>query len=108
MEDDDLAISQVLQQAPAEATEQDAKNAYYNASRNVAQAVADLWNLPPPLEKPKKTGEDADKWDEVRKICDEFDAEATRTLADALKHSRQQAGEAKVPTVSVEEYIAPK
>lgn len=108
MEEDELAIQQVLQQAPAEATYDDVKRVYYKLCRDIPKAVAELWNLPPLPEKSKKTGVNADKWDEVRKICDEFDAAATRALGDAIKQNRQMREEQeKAPTVSIEEYITP-
>lgn len=104
MEEDELVISQILQQAPVEIGYEEAKKAYYKACRDVSTAVAELWKLPPLLEKSKKVGVDADKWDEIRNLCDEFDAEATRSLAEMMKHSRQQQAQ----SVSIEECVNPK
>lgn len=95
---DKAGIAEVLQQAPPHIEYNDAKLAYYKARRNISQALADLWNLPPLPEKKKPVGEDAEKWAEVRSTCDEFDAAATEALQDIMK--RQQSGGASGPSVN--------
>jgi hypothetical protein len=77
---DRAAIEEMLQQAPPHVEYEEAKLAYHNAKRNISQALADLWNLPPPPEKKKPTGVNAEKWAEVRTICDEFDAAAVEAI----------------------------
>ena len=87
MDEDNNAIDQVLKQAPIEVSFDDAKKAYLDSSRDIAKAIAVLWKIDPLPEKAKKVGDKADKWDEVRAIYDEFDAEASRILSDTLKNN---------------------
>lgn len=110
-EDDDQAnIMSILQQAPVEKTYDDVKSAYYNASKDIAQTIANLWELPPLPEKPKKIGDNYEKWDEIRDICDEFDAVASKSLAEAIKQSREQRekSEQNSEMVSIEQYTEQK
>lgn len=88
---DNAAIEEILKQAPASVTNEDVKLAYYNAKRDVSQALADLWNLPPLPEKPKPVGVDAEKWAEIRQSCDEFDQAANEALNNIRKNSAHQS-----------------
>jgi hypothetical protein len=90
LQDDKEAITQIVQQAPEQVTYDQAKMAYYNAKRDVSQALANLWDLPPLAEKPKPIGVDAEKWTEIRNTCDEFDAAATKALV-AMRSSAPTA-----------------
>jgi hypothetical protein len=94
--DDKAGIAEVLQQAPPHVEYNDVKLAYYKARRNISQALADLWNLPPLPEKKKPVGENAEKWEEVRNICDEFDAAATEALHEIMKRQHSGASGASV------------
>jgi len=96
---DKKAIEEILQQAPPEVDYATAKLAYHKAKRNISQALADLWNLPPPPKKKEPTGENAKKWEEVRHMCDEFDAAATEAMKDIMK--RQNNSGASVETTSI-------
>lgn len=100
--DDKAGIAEVLQQAPAHVEYNDVKLAYYKARRNISQALADLWNLPPPPEKKKPVGENAEKWEEVRNICDEFDAAATEALQEIMKRQHSGASGASGASVNPE------
>lgn len=88
LHDDQAAIEEIHRQAPTHTDYNDAKLAYYNAQRNIPQALADLWKLPPLPEKSKPTGVNAEKWSEVRKTCDEFDAAASEALDDLRRKDR--------------------
>ena len=87
IQDDKDAIAQILQQAPEHIDIHQAKMAYYNAKRDVGQALANLWELPPLPEKPKPVGVDAEKWKEMRELCDEFDTAANQALATMRKNA---------------------
>lgn len=101
----EFEINQVLQQSPPDVTYDKVKEVYYSTGKNISQAIAELWNLPSLPEKPKKTGVNADKWDEVRQICDEFDAEATKALHDSLEHNRKMTQQQQSQKISISEFV---
>lgn len=109
LHDDQPAIAEVLQQAPPHVDYNDAKLAYYNARRNVSEALASLWNLPPPQEKPKPVGVNAEKWAEVRRTCDEFDAAATEALNGMRRNSAMSSATPATPAplATVQEIASP-
>ena len=87
LKDDKASIDEILQQAPPHIDYDRAKVAYYNARRNVSQALSDLWALSPLPEKKRPVGQDAEKWEEIRNTCDEFDAAAAQAL-DAFRKNQ--------------------
>jgi hypothetical protein len=88
LQDDKASIEEILKQAPEHVDYNQAKVAYYNSKRNISQALADLWNLPPLPPKKAPIGENAEKWTEIRQTCDEFDACATLAL-EAMRKNQQ-------------------
>jgi hypothetical protein len=71
-------IAMVLKQAPPSATTDDVAAALEASHNDIGAAIALLWNIQPPKEKPK------DKWQEMREICDAYEIE----MQKALKGSR--------------------
>lgn len=98
--DDKSAIEEILRQAPLEVDFARAKLAYHTAKRNISQALADLWNFPPPEKKKEPVGDNAKKWEEVRQMCDEFDAAATQAMKDILKQPKNSG-----VTISTEQNV---
>ena len=93
LQDDKASIEEILKQAPEHVDYNQAKVAYYNSKRNISQALVDLWNLPPLQPKKNTVGENAEKWAEIRKTCDEFDAFATLAFEAIKKNQNSSASE---------------
>jgi hypothetical protein len=73
-------MDQLLQQAPAHVTVDEAKAALEKCNNNVVDAIALLWKVPAPETKP------TDKWQEIRDICSAHE----NAMKNLLKDSQSQ------------------
>ena len=68
--DDINEINEIISQAPANITDEEIKEIYYNNNKDVVKTLELLWNISFEEKKKKRT-----VLDNVRETCDAYDAE---------------------------------
>ena len=76
MRPNDAHLESILMQCPAHVTLDDVSQAWERHEGDVNNILAEFWNVP--NKEGKKVSDVQKKWNEIRDICDSFDAELDR------------------------------
>ena len=68
-------MDSLIQQAPSHLTIEEIEVVYNKNEHNIANTLAELWNIADNTVIPPKT-----KWDDIRETCDAYDSEMAKVM----------------------------